>query len=58
MFAQSDSTISGFKAASEDFPWWSVAEMSPVSALIPRHGAKIPHASWPKMPKNKTEAIL
>ena len=25
---------------------------------IPGQGAKIPHASWPKKPKHKTEAIL
>ena len=56
--AQSDSQISGFGATSEDFPGGPVAETVPVSALIPRQGAKIPHASWPKKPKNKTEAIL
>ena len=28
------------------------------AGLIPGQGAKIPHASWPKKPKYKTEAIL
>ena len=26
--------------------------------LIPGQGARVPHASWPKKPKHKTEAIL
>ena len=25
---------------------------------VPGRGARIPHASWPKKPKHKTEAIL
>ena len=55
--AQSDSQ---YRASEQhqDFPGGPVAETAPVSAVIPRQGAKIPHASWPKKPKNKTEAIL
>ena len=39
-----------------------MVKTSPFSAggagSIPGQGAKIPHASWPKKPKHKTEAIL
>ena len=44
------------------FPGCPVVETSPSNAggagLIPFQGAKIPHASGPKKPKHKTEAIL
>ena len=39
-----------------------VVKTSPFNAggagLIPGRGAEIPHASWPKKPKHKTEALL
>ena len=45
-----------------DFPGGPVAKTSPSNAggagSIPGQGAKIPHASWPKKPKHKTEAIF
>ena len=53
---------SGMKGQMLDFPGSSVDKTSPSNAgvvgLIPGQGAKIPHASWPKKPKHKTEAIL
>ena len=46
----------------KDFPDCPVAKTSPSNAedaaLIPDWGTKIPHASWPKKPKCKTEAML
>ena len=45
-----------------DFPGGPVVKTSPSNAggvgSIPDWGAKIPHASGPKKPKHKTEAIL
>ena len=45
-----------------DFPGGPVVKTLPSSAggagSIPGGGARIPHASWPKKPKCKTEAIL
>ena len=45
-----------------DFPGGPVVETSPSNAggvgSIPGWGTKIPHASRPKKPKHKTEAIL
>ena len=45
-----------------DFPGGPVVKTLPSSAgvvgLIPGQGAKMPHASWPKRPKHKTEPIL
>ena len=45
-----------------DFPGGPVVKTSPSKAggvgLIPGRGVKIPHASQPKTPKHKTEAIL
>ena len=45
-----------------DFPGGPVVKTSPSNAggvgSIPGRGAKIPHASRPKKPKRKTEAIL
>ena len=50
------------KAIFRDFPGGPVVKTSPSNAgsvgSIPGLGAKIPHASWPKKPKHKTEAIL
>ena len=56
----------GFKHAlsfkKRDFPGSPEVKSSPPNAggagSIPGWGAKIPHASWPKKPKHKTEAIL
>ena len=48
--------------AHRDFPGGPVVKTLPSSTgvvgLIPGQGAKMPHASWPKRPKHKTEAIL
>ena len=45
-----------------DFPGSPVVKTSLSNAggpsLIPGWGANIPHASWPKNQKDKTEAIL
>ena len=45
-----------------DFPGGPMAKASPSNAggvgWIPGWGPKIPHASWPKKPKHKTEAML
>ena len=45
-----------------DFPGGPVVKTSPSNAgdtgSIPGQGAKIAHASQPKKPKHKTEAIL
>ena len=45
-----------------DFPGGPVDKTSPSNAggvgLIPGQGAKLPHASQPKKPNPKTEAIL
>ena len=47
---------------SGDFPGCPVVKTLPSNAggagSIPGWGAKIPHASWPKKPKHKIEAIL
>ena len=46
----------------EDFPDSPLVKTSPPNARgvgsIPSQGTKIPHASWPKTSKHKTEAIL
>ena len=51
-----------FKWGIWDFPGTPVVKTSSSIAggvgLIPGWGAKIPHASWPKTKKYKTEAIL
>ena len=45
-----------------DFPGGPVVKTSPSNAggvdSVPGQGAKIPHASGPKKPKHKAEAIL
>ena len=45
-----------------DIPGGPVVKTSPSNAggagSIPGRGAKIPHTSWPKETKHKTEAIL
>ena len=45
-----------------DFPGGPGVETSPSNAggagLIPGQGVKIPHTSWPKKTKHKTEAIV
>ena len=45
-----------------DFPGGPVAKTSPSNAggtgSVPGRRVKIPHASWPKNPKHKTEAVL
>ena len=50
------------KIRSSDFPGGPVVKTSPSNAggegSIPLWGAKIFHASWPKKPKHKTEAIF
>ena len=50
------------KIKNRDFPGGPVVETSPSSAggvgSIPGQGARIPHASRPKKPKHKTEAVL
>ena len=50
------------KGNAGDFPGSPVVKTSPSNAggagSIPGQGAKIPHASWPKNQKHKTEAIL
>ena len=46
----------------QDFPGGPVAKTSPSNAgdtgSVPDQRVKIPHASWPKNPKHKTEAVL
>ena len=48
--------------SSKDFPGGPRVRTLPSNArgadLIPDWGAKIPHASWPKKPKDKTESVL
>ena len=50
-----------FKRPDQGLPWQS-SKTPPSNVggadLIPGWGVKIPHASWPKKPKHKTEAIL
>ena len=50
------------KSAPKDFPGNPVAKTLAsnieVTGLTPDPGAKIPHVSWPKKPKHKTEVIL
>ena len=50
------------KCSFRDFPGGPVLMTSPPNARgagsIPGQGAKIPHASWPKVPKQKTGTIL
>ena len=45
-----------------DFPGGPGVETSPSNVggagLIPGQGVKIPHTSWPKKTKHKTEAIV
>ena len=50
------------KIRSSDFPGGPVVKTSPSNSghmsFIPDWRVKIPHASWPKKPKHKTEAIF
>ena len=47
--------------ADDDFPGSAMVKTLPSNAggagLIPGQGTKIPHASWLKNPKHKTEVI-
>ena len=55
-------SVSPIKAGGRDFPGGPVVMTSPSKAggvgSIPGEGPKIPHASQPKKPKHKTEAML
>ena len=58
----SDSKVETLNLHQGHFPGGPVAKTSPSNAggmgSVPGQRAKIPHGSWPKNPRHKTEAVL